>query len=167
MQLTSMVGALKKALAEPKEPTAIVEHPADPAVVPAKFERASLALPRCLLCLDAASADVRRAIVEAIRRERLWATGEALHEADLVAVVDGGAHDFTCRGWGALLAEAWCDPADPGAYVVFAWGVSPSPAPPPGARTVAEVLDARPAETWGRPRSGFSLRDLLPPKGAR
>lgn len=131
MKLTSIGSVLKKAFpidgSKPQglpEPARLVPFVLDESIVPALLRFAR----RDDIWSEATEAD-ERAIIEGIRRQRLWSTGDQMDMDGVVASIGGRTFDFSYRGWGALLSRAWCGTDEH--YTVFAWGAGPGMEAPP------------------------------------
>jgi len=130
-QYTSLSAELRKVLdgttvhARPS----LVSFVPDDTVAPAVLRFASEDDSHC-----PASLEDERAIIEAIRRQRLWSTGDQMDMDRVVASIGGRTFDFSWRGWGALLSRAWCGTDEH--YTVFAWGSRPGMEAPPGVARV-------------------------------
>ncbi len=128
-QYTSLTAALKDMLAGkgPKYPT--------PTLAPFTLDdSAPCAVLRLRrdddVCEDVVSPEDEAAIVEGIRRQRLWTTGDQMDmDGGIVAVIGDRAFDFSWRGWGALMSRAWCGTDEH--YTAFAWGSRPGMEAPP------------------------------------
>lgn len=131
MKLTSISSVLKKAF--PSDGSAPQGLPPPATLAPfALDERVDPALLRLAreddVWSEASDAD-ERAIVEGIRRQRLWSTGDQMEMDRVVASIGDRTFDFSWREWGALLSRAWCGTDEH--YTVFAWGSRPGMAAPP------------------------------------
>lgn len=131
MKLTIIGGVLKKAfpIDGSKQqglpaPAHLVPFVLDESIVPALLRFASEDDSHC-----PASPEDERAIIEGIRRQRLWSTGDQMDMDGVVASIGGRTFDFSYRGWGALLSRAWCGTDEH--YTVFAWGAGPGMEAPP------------------------------------
>lgn len=128
-QYTSLHAALKDMLAGkgPKyEPAKLVPFVLDAGVTPAVLRRRREDDRQ----QDVVSSEDEVAIVEGIRRQRLWTTGDQMDmDGGIVAVIGERVFDFSWRGWGALMSRAWCGTDEH--YTAFAWGSQPAMDAPP------------------------------------